>query len=293
MGRRTVQNTVRHADPQRRHPAGRRCTTPRRACGSRPRSDASALVTSAGVYGENEVEWTPWLRTTVGIRGDGSRYDVDRQLDARTADVRPPASSARKATATFGPGARPSSTSTPAPASTATDALGTTHHVRRQRQSGRAGDASGAREGRRDRRAHRRRSAPADARSRSGRFGSARSWSTTATSARPSPGRQQAVRRRDRQLLQPEALADLRRRRLVVAGAFLRVQSRLASTCPRPSTSSYPAGASVDNFHRTFAQPAASLLRSARAGRGQLGAVEGHHAAERRGRVSAGARSCG
>ena len=37
---------------------------------------ASAVVTSGGVYAQNEVEWAPWFRTTVGIRGDASRYSV-------------------------------------------------------------------------------------------------------------------------------------------------------------------------------------------------------------------------
>jgi outer membrane receptor protein involved in Fe transport len=41
------------------------------------RTQAAALVTSAGLYAQNEIEWTPWLRTMVGLRGDGSRYRVD------------------------------------------------------------------------------------------------------------------------------------------------------------------------------------------------------------------------
>jgi outer membrane receptor protein involved in Fe transport len=41
------------------------------------RTDADATVTSGGVYAQNEIEWTPWLRTTVGLRGDASRYRVD------------------------------------------------------------------------------------------------------------------------------------------------------------------------------------------------------------------------
>ena len=62
-------------------------------------------------------------------------------------------------------------------------------HARRRRQSGRSGDAAGARQGRRSRRAHGRHSASADARYRCGRSGSGPSSSTTATSARPSPAR--------------------------------------------------------------------------------------------------------
>jgi outer membrane receptor protein involved in Fe transport len=45
------------------------------------RSRADALVTSAGVYAQNEIEWRPWLRTTAGLRADVSRYRV-HTLDA-------------------------------------------------------------------------------------------------------------------------------------------------------------------------------------------------------------------
>ncbi|RPH58392.1 MAG: TonB-dependent receptor, partial [Acidobacteria bacterium] len=41
------------------------------------RTQAAALVTSGGLYAQNEIEWTPWLRTMVGLRGDASRYRVD------------------------------------------------------------------------------------------------------------------------------------------------------------------------------------------------------------------------
>jgi outer membrane receptor protein involved in Fe transport len=40
------------------------------------RSKANAVVTSAGVYAQNEIEWKPWLRTTAGLRADASRYRV-------------------------------------------------------------------------------------------------------------------------------------------------------------------------------------------------------------------------
>ena len=44
------------------------------------RAQASAIVTTAGVYGENRIEWVPWLRTTAGLRVDGSHYTVDDKL---------------------------------------------------------------------------------------------------------------------------------------------------------------------------------------------------------------------
>jgi outer membrane receptor protein involved in Fe transport len=66
-------------------------------------NDASALVTSAGVYGENQVEWAPWLRTTVGLRADGSRYDVTNRVDSRNSGTANAGIVSPKGTVTFGP----------------------------------------------------------------------------------------------------------------------------------------------------------------------------------------------
>ena len=41
------------------------------------RSNDAALVTSGGVYAQNEIEWAPWFRTSLGLRADASRYRVD------------------------------------------------------------------------------------------------------------------------------------------------------------------------------------------------------------------------
>ena len=41
------------------------------------RSQDAVLETSGGVYAQNEMEWTPWLRTLAGIRTDASRFRVD------------------------------------------------------------------------------------------------------------------------------------------------------------------------------------------------------------------------
>jgi hypothetical protein len=67
------------------------------------RSNDAAVVTSGGLYAQNEVEWSSWLRTTVGLRGDASRYTVDDKLlpvnsGTSTAGIVSP-----KAAATFGP----------------------------------------------------------------------------------------------------------------------------------------------------------------------------------------------
>lgn len=40
------------------------------------RQDA-VIQTSVAGFGQNETEWTPWLRTTAGLRVDGYRFDVD------------------------------------------------------------------------------------------------------------------------------------------------------------------------------------------------------------------------
>ncbi len=66
------------------------------------RSEASAHVSALGGYVQNEVEWTPWLRTMVGIRADGSRFAVDSFIAAnsgtRSAGIVSP-----KAAVTLGP----------------------------------------------------------------------------------------------------------------------------------------------------------------------------------------------
>jgi outer membrane receptor protein involved in Fe transport len=49
------------------------------------RQDA-VIETSAAVYGQNEIVWTPWLRTLAGVRMDGYRFDVhaDRPANGGT-----------------------------------------------------------------------------------------------------------------------------------------------------------------------------------------------------------------
>jgi TonB dependent receptor/Carboxypeptidase regulatory-like domain/TonB-dependent Receptor Plug Domain len=39
-------------------------------------SQAAVVETLVGVFAQNEVEWTPWLRTLAGVRGDLARFDV-------------------------------------------------------------------------------------------------------------------------------------------------------------------------------------------------------------------------
>ena len=67
------------------------------------RSDGSAVVTTAGAYVENQVEWTSWLRTNVGMRGDRSLYRVTDTLDSRNSGTANAGLLSPKATVTFGP----------------------------------------------------------------------------------------------------------------------------------------------------------------------------------------------
>jgi hypothetical protein len=41
------------------------------------RSLSAALVTTGGLYAQNEIKWTSWFKTLLGLRGDASRYRVD------------------------------------------------------------------------------------------------------------------------------------------------------------------------------------------------------------------------
>ncbi len=40
-------------------------------------SQAAVIETLAGAFAQNEIEWTPWLRTLAGVRADVARFDVD------------------------------------------------------------------------------------------------------------------------------------------------------------------------------------------------------------------------
>ena len=67
------------------------------------RAQASAIVTTAGVYGENRIEWVPWLRTTAGLRVDGSHYSVDDKLQSINSGTSSAGIVSPKGTVTLGP----------------------------------------------------------------------------------------------------------------------------------------------------------------------------------------------
>jgi hypothetical protein len=66
------------------------------------KTDSSAMVTSAGVFASNELEWAPWFRTMAGIRADAVRNRIEALLPinsgSSTAGIVSP-----KGSATFGP----------------------------------------------------------------------------------------------------------------------------------------------------------------------------------------------
>ena len=60
-------------------------------------------MTTAGVYGENRIEWVPWLRTTAGLRVDGSHYTVDDELQSINSGTSSAGIVSPKGTVTLGP----------------------------------------------------------------------------------------------------------------------------------------------------------------------------------------------
>ena len=66
------------------------------------RTQAAVLETTAGVYAQNEIEWTPWLRTTVGLRADASRFRVNA-LDPANSGTTSASLVSPKGGATLGP----------------------------------------------------------------------------------------------------------------------------------------------------------------------------------------------
>jgi outer membrane receptor protein involved in Fe transport len=67
------------------------------------RSNDAANVTSGGVYAQSEVEWSAWVRTMLGLRGDASRYTVDDRLMPVNSGTATAGIVSPKASVTFGP----------------------------------------------------------------------------------------------------------------------------------------------------------------------------------------------
>jgi outer membrane receptor protein involved in Fe transport len=65
-------------------------------------SQATVIETTGGVFGQNDVEWADWLRTSAGVRADGSRYQVTAP-DPENSGTRTAALVSPKASVTLGP----------------------------------------------------------------------------------------------------------------------------------------------------------------------------------------------
>ncbi len=63
------------------------------------------IQTSVGAFWENKIQWTDYFRSTVGLRGEVYRYDVDSTLAANS-DERYDGIASPKATLVFGPWAQ-------------------------------------------------------------------------------------------------------------------------------------------------------------------------------------------
>ena len=67
------------------------------------KTDDDANVTNGGLYAENQVAWSPWLRTTAGIRWDGTYASITDKLDGRNSGTSNAGLFSPKGMATFGP----------------------------------------------------------------------------------------------------------------------------------------------------------------------------------------------
>jgi outer membrane cobalamin receptor len=63
----------------------------------------SIVETAGAVYAQNEVQWTPWMRTMAGLRADGYHFDVTDRLVAANSGIAAAAIVNPKGGVTFGP----------------------------------------------------------------------------------------------------------------------------------------------------------------------------------------------
>jgi outer membrane receptor protein involved in Fe transport len=67
------------------------------------RSQDAVIETTAGAFAQNELEWTPWLRTLAGLRVDASRFQVHDALQAINSGTADAALVSPKGGVTLGP----------------------------------------------------------------------------------------------------------------------------------------------------------------------------------------------
>ena len=132
------------------------------------REDA-VLQTSAAAYAQNEIAWTPWLRTLAGVRVDGYRFDVEAG-DPANCGIDYAGLASPKGGAVIGPFDGTEFYVNAGLGFHSNDARGATITVRSgDRRGRRSRDAARPRQGRRGRRPHRRASRSCRPASRSGR----------------------------------------------------------------------------------------------------------------------------
>ena len=176
-----------------------------------------------GIYAQSEIEWTRTLRTTLGLRADVYRYAVTSSNAAQLRATAPTGLVSPKFAAVFGPWAGTEFYANAGMGFHSNDARGAvTRSIRRRAIRRAASRRSSARRARRSACA-RFACVACSPRCRSGTSGSIRSCCSSATPGTTEPGRPS---RRDgvewTNYCAPAALADRRRRRLVLAGAVRR-----------------------------------------------------------------------
>ena len=72
-----MQNTFGAAAPQRRHHNGRALSHGSAAAARHDSPGRACCRPAPRGYAQNEIAWTPWLRTLAGLRIDGYRFGVD------------------------------------------------------------------------------------------------------------------------------------------------------------------------------------------------------------------------
>ena len=209
----------------------------------------------APCYAQNEIAWTPWLRTLAGLRVDGYRFHVDaeRSREQRHAPRRHRQPEGRRR---HRPVQRHRVLRQRRPRLSQQRRARDDHHARSvDRRGRRSGDAAGARQGRRGRRPHGRRAASADepdavdavARLRTGVLGRRRHDRSRA-------GRAIAYGVEFANYYTPAAVADPRRRHRRGRARISPTSIRSAIVIPGSVATVVSAGATIDSCAQRLRQ---------------------------------------
>ncbi len=247
-------------------------------------SDDAVLETTAGIFGQNELEWTPWLRTLAGVRVDTSRFRVNA-LDAANSGTATASLVSPKGGVTLGPWKATEFYVNGGTGFHSNDARGTTITRDAEGNRGESSDAARARRRRGSRHPNRCASASAehgDALDAAPRFGARVLGRRRHDGAEPP---ERSSRRRVGQLLQSGHLARVRRRPVVVARALHVVRSGWP-VCAGGSGNRRVGWCHGGYVPQDVRQPPVAVLWTADARRRQLGAVECDEPPEPPGRLS-------